>query len=270
MQKYLLIFFVFFIIVCGRGSPQSVSLLNYSVGRTWQIQLNNDTGINTSYDVDVYEFDLFDNDKTLIDELHNKGTSVICYFSAVSYEDWRDDVSSFPSEVLGNDLDPIWVGEKWLDISNPALESIMTARMDIAVSKGCDAVEFDNVDGYINNTGFSLSYANQLSYNRFLATEAKNRGLKVGLKNDLNQISDLVNYFDFIVNEECHLYNECDLLIPFIEANKAVFNLEYPESYANEGETYDKDAICQESSNLGLYTLIMPLELDGSSRITCD
>lgn len=160
MQKYLLIFFVFFIIVCGRGSPQSVSLLNYSVGRTWQIQLNNDTGINTSYDVDVYEFDLFDNDKTLIDELHNKGISDICYFSAGSYEDWRDDASSFPSEVLGNDLDSIWVGEKWLDISNPVLEPIMKARLDVAVTKGCNAVEFDNIDGYseYNDTGFDFQH----------------------------------------------------------------------------------------------------------------
>lgn len=70
-----------------------------------------------------------------------------------------------------------------------------------------------------------------MQYNIFLATEAKNRGLLAGLKNDLDQIPSLVDYFDFVVNEECLLYEECETLIPFINAGKAVFNIEYPESY---------------------------------------
>lgn len=75
----------------------------------------------------------------------------IGYFSAGSYENWRSDERDFPSSVKGNNLDG-WPGEKWLDISDWAtLGPIMEARLDLAVTKGCDGVEPDNVDGYDNN-----------------------------------------------------------------------------------------------------------------------
>lgn len=52
-------------------------------------------------------------------------------------------------------------------------------RLDVAVYKGCDGVEPDNVDGYTNNTGFILTAEDQLMYNRFLADEAHERGLLI-------------------------------------------------------------------------------------------
>lgn len=42
----------------------------------------------------------------------------------------------------------------------------MQARLDLAVQKGCDGVEPDNVDGYQNNSGFPLTAQDQLAYNR--------------------------------------------------------------------------------------------------------
>ena len=60
-----------------------------------------------------------------------------------------------------------------------------------------------------------------------LAEAAHSLGLAIGLKNDLDQIKDLVSYFDFAVNEECFQYGECDTLKPFVAARKAVFGIEY-------------------------------------------
>ncbi len=192
---------------------------------TWQWQLN--TGdIDTSYDVDMYDVDLFDTPQNKIDELHASGKKVVCYFSAGSWEDWRDDAGDFSESVKGNDLDG-WPGEKWLDIRDMSLRPIMQARLDKAVAKHCDGVEPDNVDGYTNNTGFSLTASDQLTYNRWLATEAHNRGLSIGLKNDIEQISVLVNDFDWALNEQCYQYNECDGYQIFINANKPVFGVEY-------------------------------------------
>jgi len=92
------------------------------VDTTWQWQLQGE--INKSYNVEVYDIDLFDTNTSVIDSLHQKGKKVICYFSAGSWEDWREDKDDFPSSVLGNDMDG-WEGEKWLDISNEALHPIM-------------------------------------------------------------------------------------------------------------------------------------------------
>ena len=73
-----------------------------------------------------------------------------------------------------------------LDVLGPLLE----ARMDLCRDKGFDAVEADNVDGYANRTGFPLTAADQLRFNRFLAAAAHARGLSIGLKNDLDQVAD--------------------------------------------------------------------------------
>lgn len=194
-------------------------------GLSWQIQLQGT--LDTSYDVDVYDIDLVDTPQTVIDDLHNRNIKVVCYFSAGSYEKWRDDASSFPAEVLGKPLSG-WPGERWLDIRRiDLLAPIMEARMDLAQQKQCDAVDPDNVEGYANKSGFSLTANDQLQYNQWLANAAHARGLAVGLKNDLAQVPDLVTYFDFQVNEQCFWYKECDLLTPFISANKPVFAIEY-------------------------------------------
>jgi hypothetical protein len=196
-----------------------------SPGTSWQIQY---TGtLNTALNVQVYNIDLFDTPKSVIANLHAQGKRVICYFSGGSYEDWRPDAGTFPEIVLGKKLDD-WPGERWLDIrQRRVLLPIMKARMDLAVKKGCDAVDPDNMDGYANQTGFPLTAADQLAYNKAIAKAAHARGLAVGLKNDLDQIQALVGYFDFAVNEQCFQYEECGLLLPFIQAGKPVFGIEY-------------------------------------------
>lgn len=60
-----------------------------SADDTWQWQL---TGpLNTSYDVSVYDIDLFDTEASQIAALQAQGRSVVCYFSAGSSENWRAD-----------------------------------------------------------------------------------------------------------------------------------------------------------------------------------
>ena len=246
-------------IVTSRGVTWlSKNWKTFDTNTSWQWQLQGD--INTSYDVDVYDIDLFDVSKDTIDKLHDKNRSVICYFSGGSYEAWRDDADLFPREAIGKKMDG-W-DEKWLDIRNDKIKDIMKKRLDLAKEKGCDGVEPDNVDGYTNDTGFNLTYQDQLKFNIFLAYEAHKRGLSIGLKNDLEQINDLSMYFDFGLNEQCHQYNECNLLTPFITQNKPVFNVEY--------STKNKDEICEKSKALKLKTLFLPLNLDDSFREECE
>jgi hypothetical protein len=228
-------------------------------GTSWQWQLT-DYPVDTSFDVRMYDIDLFDTPGATIDALHGEGRVVVCYFSAGSWEDWRPDAGDFPSGAIGNPLEG-WEGESWLDTRDEGVRDVMRARLDLAVERGCDGVEPDNVDGYTNDPGFPLTYATQLDYNRFLAAEAHARGLSVGLKNDLDQIEDLVGDFDWALNEECFGYDECELLLPFIDAGKAVFQVEY-------GDASLADEICPRANDMDFDTLIKNLDLD-AWRVAC-
>ncbi|WP_201352994.1 endo alpha-1,4 polygalactosaminidase [Hydrogenimonas urashimensis] len=232
---------------------------------TWQWQLQKE--VNISYDVEVYDIDLFDSGTDRIEALHRDGRKVVCYFSAGSYEEWREDAGSFPSDAVGLSLEG-WAGERWLDIRSEEVRNIMVKRLDLARIKGCDAVEPDNVDGYANDTGFTLSAKDQLDYNRFLADEAHKRGLAVALKNDLDQVEALEPWFDFALNEECHIYEECDLLEPFIKAGKPVFNAEYAQMYRRDPEI--RRQLCDDAKRRGFHTLILPLDLDDTFRYSCE
>jgi hypothetical protein len=229
------------VVTAATAAPPSGAIWQPTPGTSWQWQLTG--AIDTSFNVQMYDIDLFDTPKSTIDALHGQGRVVICYFSAGSWEDWRPDAAKFPANVKGNGNG--WPGEKWLDIRNiAALTPIMTARLDLAVDKGCDGVEPDNVDGYSNNTGFPLTGNDQLTYNRWLADQAHARGLSVGLKNDVDQAAKLEPYFNWALNEQCFQYNECDQLLPFVQAGKAVFGVEYSgslDSFCPEANSMDFD-----------------------------
>lgn len=58
---------------------------------------------------------------------------------------------------------------------------------------------------------------------------AQERSLRVGLKNDLDQ----VDAFDFAVDESCVQYRECTALEPFRAQGKPVLHVEYERSTAS-------------------------------------
>lgn len=107
------------------------------------------------------------------------------------------------------------------------LMPIMNARLDLCRQKGFDSVDADNMDGYTNTTDFPLTATDQLACNATIANAAHARGLTIALKNDLDQIPQLVSYYDWAVNEQCFHYQECGLLAPFSSAGKAIMTIEY-------------------------------------------
>lgn len=122
----------------------------------FQIQLS-DYPPDLSVDASVFELDLFETSQEIIDSLHQSGKKVICYLNTGAWEEYRPDASDFPSTVLGKDYIG-WEGERWLDVSNyEAFRSIIGARFDLALSKGCDGVDADNTNGFQQNTGFIIT-----------------------------------------------------------------------------------------------------------------
>jgi hypothetical protein len=236
----------------------------------------------------VVGVDLFDNSVAVISSLKSKGKVVICYFSS-QYEEWRPDfvaVQSNPAlqTLLIGPLDT-WAGEQWVDIHNftptstlpqhVLLRSIMSARIQKSKDAGCDAVDPDNVDEYNqddtdtsadesvkNDAGQKITSTDQYNYNKWLADTAHTKGLKIMLKNDLNQIANgsqvpagqpgLAQIFDGAINEECFAYSECDLLEPFKTLGKPIFVIEYKLARTFPNAT-DKATANQYHLNVSYY-----------------
>jgi len=202
----------------ARWQPKAGIKWNWTLG-----QNPNNLSINKG-EFEVMDIDLLDTTKETIKSFHNLGLKVICYFSAGTYEPFRaESQGMLHVKGLVQNKMADW-DENWLDYRVEGIKPFMIENLDIAVSKGCDGVEFDNVDAY-SNTHWSnpLTAKDQIKYNKWLAQEAHNRGLAAGLKNCVGLLDDLVDYFDFAINEQCSTYNECVAYNVFMKQNKAVF-----------------------------------------------
>lgn len=226
-------------------------------GVTWQWQL--DGTIDTSVNAAVYDVDLFDTPSSTVATLHAQGRKVICYFTVGSWETYRPDVASIPASVKGGVVDG-WPDERWLDIRRiDVIGPYMEARLDLCKSKGFDGVEGDWMDNHLQDTGFPISYADSLAYNRWLIAEAHERGLAMGVKNAIDMAPVLASEADYAVNEQCAEFDECDTLIPWIEAGKPVFHAEYNVKPAK---------FCPVTEPLGFSSIYKRLSLN-AWRETC-
>jgi hypothetical protein len=183
-----------------------------------------------------------------VSAIHSNGARAICYVDAGTAESFRPDYQDYVNfnNQTGGALFGKPVGgfrnEYWLNINNDKgqrdfILSEVGKRVDRCVADGFDAVEFDNVDAYQNKTGLTISSDTQLLFDSSLANLAHSKGLTVGLKNDLGQLTDLKPYFDFAINEQCFQYKECNYPPPglpdWTASGKAVFNVEYRSQSLN-------------------------------------
>lgn len=123
----------------------------------------------------------------------------------------------------------------------------MKRRIDTAVDVGCDGVDPDNVDAWVQSdgedlTGFGLTEEDYASYLEELAIYAHStktqRGSKllVGQKNAPSLASRLVSTLDFAVLESCREWEFCGNFQRYVSAGKPVFQIEYPESILELGK----------------------------------
>ncbi|KAH0537524.1 hypothetical protein FGG08_005699 [Glutinoglossum americanum] len=247
------------------GPGKNTSIWKPERGTTWQIVLLHPLN-DTTPDVQVYDIDLFTNNASTISDLHGKNRKVICYFSAGTYESFRPDSTDFSRSDYRNVVEG-WNNERWLDTNSANVRRIMVERLDLAAHKGCDGVDPDNVDGYDNDTGFSLNQDDAVNYLTFLANHAHNRSLSIGLKNAGAIVPRVVDLLEWEVNEQCVQYDECDLYRPFVDANKPVFHIEYPDS-APDIDLATANSICGAANTVDFSTLMKALVLDDWYR-TC-
>ncbi len=247
-------------------------------GTTWYWQLQNFD--NTSIDAEVYDIDLFENPKQKVEELHGKDRKVICYVNVGAYENDREDNYKFTTDGKepnsdNNNLDPKIVGndypewdERWLNIREEKVRNIMKERFEQCKQKGFDGVEPDNIDSYqpLGKTGFNITRKDQIDYDKWLVKTAHDLGLSIGLKNDPNNVKNLVDAFDWALTEECFAQNWCENMKPFIDKGKAVFAAEYIEQM---NPTTFTDTICNQAQQMKFSAILLNLELDGNFVKNC-
>jgi hypothetical protein len=226
-------------------------------GLTWQYQL--DGAIVTTVDADVFDVDLFTTRAGVVEELHERGRHVLCYVSAGSWEPYRPDADRFPAEVKGRRIAG-WPDERWLDIRRlDILRPIVRDRLDRCARKGFDGVEFDWIDGYAHRTGFALTRADQLRYDRWLIRAAHTRGLAFALKNGLGLLRDLRGEVDLAVNEQCFQYAECWRYAGLLADGTLILNVEYE---------LRREAFCDRAAERGIPAMRKHLSL-GPWRRAC-
>lgn len=239
----------------GTAAPAGIWIPDQNTSWQWQLKSPVDQSVNVS----VYDIDGSENSSDVVNSLHAAGRHVICYIDVGAAEDYRPDYDKFPASVKGN-LESQWPGHYMLDIRRlDILGPIMLARLDMCKAKGFDAVEPDEDDIYQNDSGFPLTKDDQLAYDRYIADAAHARGLSVGLKNGIDMVNDLLPSFDWTLNEQCFENHECDKIMPFISAGKAVFNTEYnipPASF------------CGDANQRNFNSLYKKVELD-AYRVAC-
>ncbi|KAK1928046.1 putative endo alpha-1,4 polygalactosaminidase precursor [Papiliotrema laurentii] len=201
-------------------------------------------------DGSVYIVDMEHSTPEQITKYKADGKTVICYFSAGTWEPGRGDASSFEgscvckggklgsSSCSSSDNKMSDWNEWWLDIHSDeckaSVQNVMAARIKSAKAKGCDGVDPDNVDSYINTDEqkHGNTEQDQVDYLTFLSTTARENGLLIDLKNGGDLLKGehkdaIVAAFDFSVIEQCHKYDECDVYKPMLAAGKPNFQIEY-------------------------------------------
>ena len=230
----------------GAGPPQP--------GDRFQWQLGDDPP-DLGVDADTYDLDLFETSAAEVAALHERGVTVACYLSAGTAEAFRPDVGAFPPATVGNPLED-YPDERWLDVRRiDELAPVLEDRLDRCADKGFDAVEPDNVDAYASDSGFAITAADQVVFNRWLADAARRRGLSPGLKNAPDLVTELVGDFDWALVEQCLEFEECEAYQPFVDAGAAVFVVEY------RGRP---DDVCRAARDLtGMTVVLADRDLDG-------
>ncbi|MGZ4108360.1 MAG: endo alpha-1,4 polygalactosaminidase, partial [Actinomycetota bacterium] len=209
---------------------------------------------------DVFDFDLYVDpsiagrfgyqlETAAVDAVHASGRYAIGYVTAGDAERWRPDYEQYVDFdrrcggcLLGNPFSRRFPDEYWANFGHGKgrfsfMLQMLRARTDRVATTGFDGIEYDIVDTYAQGaryTGFHVSARTQLAYNRALAAMAHADGLSVALKNDGEQIPELLDSFDYAINEQCFQYDECGKAgdptsgwRAFISAGKPVFEAEY-------------------------------------------
>ncbi|MFI7578352.1 endo alpha-1,4 polygalactosaminidase [Micromonospora sp. NPDC049497] len=225
----------------------------------WQWQL---TGpVDVTVDADVFLLDAVGVTAEETAALRRRDRRLVCHVPVGSYADTDPDAGRFPSAVRGAAVRGVTSRDpqrRWLDVRRwDLLGPVLADRFRLCRGKGFGAVALVDADGYAQRTGFPLGFDDQLVFNRRLATLARSLDLSPGLVDDVGQIAALAPDFDFAVSRECVRLNRCAKLLPFTDAGKPVFHVEF---------TGDPAVFCVTTLGYGFSSIRKSRELDAERQ----
>ncbi|ORX57832.1 hypothetical protein BCR36DRAFT_344570 [Piromyces finnis] len=222
---------------------------------TWNIALGSGFDISRE-SADVLEVDLENTSSSKIQDFHKRGKKVICYFSGGTVEDYRSYFNQYTKvDGLVRNKYSAWPRERWLDYRVSGYKSLIKQRISEAVSKHCDGIDVDNVDGYQvgdvkNNWSDPLTKQDAIKFTSWLGQTAHDMGIAIGLKNCLDIVDTVGKYYDFAVNEGCARRNECHWYKNFLSTGKPVLGITY------HGLSSNRDALCKNLNGLPISMII--------------
>ncbi|ORX78290.1 hypothetical protein BCR32DRAFT_247298 [Anaeromyces robustus] len=207
------------------------------IGTTWNYVLNDDLGFDVAKETaEVVDID-YETSTEVINKLHKKNISVICYFSVGTFEDFRDDADDFLAiKDLVRDPYVEWEGEYWLDYRVKGLKNLIEKHGYLT-----EPSKWEN----------PLTVKDTIDYAIWLAETAHKKNLSIGLKNIPGTIDKLGSYFDFAINESCVNFDECYLYENFLKSGKPVFGVTY---YGLTAE--NKERLCRNLYGLPISMII--------------
>ena len=167
-----------------------------------QYQINGT--VDAQVDAQLFVIDLFDSTAAQVAELHAAGRVVIAYVSVGSLEPGRDDTASFPSSAVGAEL-ASYSDERWLDIRNVEVRTLMQRRLGRAPSKKASTACLLRAWARICSARVSTSRRPiNSTTTRSSPTSAHTRNLSIGLSEDFVLDRSLIDAFDWALLDRLH------------------------------------------------------------------
>ncbi|MFI9642219.1 endo alpha-1,4 polygalactosaminidase [Micromonospora sp. NPDC051925] len=208
------------------GPPGAPTPWPPAAARQWRWQWQLTGPVDTTVDVDVFLLDPVRVSTAETDALRRRDRRLVCHVPVGTYTGTDPDADRFPAAVRGGPAGR--TGSRWLDVRRwDLLHPVLADRFRLCRGKGFGAVALVDADGYAHRSGFPFDFDDQLAFNRRSAVLARTLGLSPGLVGDVGQVAALAPDFDFVVNEECVRLRHCAKLLPFADAHKPVFHVEY-------------------------------------------
>lgn len=222
---------------------------------SWQAKLTGAVDVDEEVELFYLDADLQDPDD--LSRLRAEGRHYLCYLSAGTLEDFRDDFAEFPAQVIGK-THPAFPEERWLDVRAPAVRELMARRIERLGDQGCDGIPPSSLAVHTADTGFALSLNDALDYARWLAERIHAAGMSAGLTGPAELTEALWPTFDFALAIACIEGTQCAEFAAFEQAQKPVLHLEL-------GDASSAADICKSAELLGFDPLISSPSFNGQT-----